>query len=132
MHQHLQFPSHKPIIDEEVFFDLKARIVPLQIAGVIISNPVPQDQVLRSRGRPDGISLHKADAVQRSLQSRRFRQAADHGKASQVFDGDRQTLILSKQRTREARLKSLSFCKGSRLALGQGMLCPDNSSLSVC
>jgi hypothetical protein len=60
-------------------------------------NLKPQEEVLRPRGRPDGISLHKAEAMQRSLQSRRLRQAADNGKAPQVIDRDRHPLILSKR-----------------------------------
>src|SRR5690242_16454275 len=68
MHQRLQRPCYKAVVDEEVFLDAELRITALEIAIAIVLNAMSQHQVLRSRRSAYGIGLHKAQPVERTLQ----------------------------------------------------------------
>lgn len=68
MHQPLQLACNKPIVDEEIFFHTELGITPFQIAGTILFDSVPQDQVLRSRRRTNRIRLHEFHPMQRAFQ----------------------------------------------------------------
>ena len=57
---------HEAVVDEHVLFDLERRIVPLEVAGTVILDAVPQSQVLRTRRGSDRIGLHEAKGVERA------------------------------------------------------------------
>ena len=46
-----------------VLFDVQRRIVPLEIARVVSANAMPEDEILRTRRRSDGIGLHETEPV---------------------------------------------------------------------
>jgi hypothetical protein len=53
-----------------------------------------QHQVLRARGRPDGVGLHEAECVQRARQRRWREETARDRSAPQVIEGHRVPLLL--------------------------------------
>ena len=56
--------------------------MPLEIAGTIAGDAMPQGEVLRARGRADGIGLNEAERINRSLKGLGRKQAAGDGKVS--------------------------------------------------
>ena len=59
MHQRLQSPRDVAVVDEEVFLDVECCVTAFEIPGAIVFDAVPQNQVLRSCGRADRVSLKK-------------------------------------------------------------------------
>jgi hypothetical protein len=53
----------EPVINEIVFFNRECRIAALKIADTVVPNTVTKNQVLRTRGSPDRISLNEAQAL---------------------------------------------------------------------
>src|SRR5581483_12286333 len=64
MHQGLQFPGYKSVIDEEIFLNSELRIAPIEVAGVIIPNPRPEDKILSPRRSADRIGLHELQPLE--------------------------------------------------------------------
>jgi len=64
------------VVDEVVFLHGKLRVMLLQIPGAIPAYALAQDQILGSGRCTDRIGLHKAQAIDRSLQRRRRKQRA--------------------------------------------------------
>ena len=60
----------KSVRVQVVFFDVERRILPLEIAGAISDDAVPEYQVLRARRRPNRIGLHESEPIDGSLQRR--------------------------------------------------------------
>ena len=89
MHERLQLAGYEAVIDEEIFFDTELRVAAFQIAGTIIFDAMPQDQVLRAGWGADGIGLHEAEFFERTFERDRREQAARDGKSAQVVEGDR-------------------------------------------
>lgn len=63
---------------------------------MVILHPVPQDQVLRSRRRPNRIRLHKLHPLERPLQRRGHKQALGHRQPPQVVKVEWHPEILPK------------------------------------
>src|SRR5215211_313188 len=59
VHQRLQRPRNVTVVDEEVLFDIKSLVAAFKIAGMIIIDPVAQDQILRACRGTNRIRLHK-------------------------------------------------------------------------
>src|ERR1041384_1294287 len=68
MHQRLQRSRDVAVVDEEVLFDVECWIASLEIAGAIVFDTMPQDQILRARGRPTRIGLREAHLLERSIE----------------------------------------------------------------
>ncbi len=86
VHQRLDPRRDEAVVDEDVLGDVERRIPPLEIAGAVARDAVPQDQVLGSRRGADGIRLHEAEPIDRARQRRRPEQAAGDGEAAQVVE----------------------------------------------
>jgi len=71
-------------------------IAPIENARVIVLHPLPQDQILSPRRRPDRVRLHESHTVQRVLQRRRRKQAARHRIRAENIERNRHHGILSK------------------------------------
>ena len=89
MHEHLDRARQKAVIDEEVLFDLELRIAALQIAGAIAAHAVPQDQILSTSWRANGIRLYEPKLANGAGESRRRKQAAIDGVGTQARDRHR-------------------------------------------
>ena len=86
MHEHLDRPRQKAVIDEEVLFDLELRITALQIAGAIAAHAVPQDQILSTSWRANRIRLNEPKLANGAGEGRRRKQAASDGVGTQARD----------------------------------------------
>ena len=88
MQQRLDATGQESVVDEIVFFDFEARVSPLEVSRAIVRDAVPQRQVLRACGSPDGIRLDEAERLDRALESRRLEKAAGDSVAAQVVQRD--------------------------------------------
>ncbi|OIQ73838.1 hypothetical protein GALL_445200 [mine drainage metagenome] len=104
MHQRLRGARQKPVIDEEIFFDVELGVAPFQLTGTIVFDAVAQHQVLCPRRGPNRVGLHKTQALDGARQRGRAKQGACHGIAAQGVKGDRHGDRVSVQRTQEAGL----------------------------
>src|SRR4029453_13641771 len=79
VHQRPYLLGDEPLVDEKVFLDAEPRVSPLEVSGAVVADAMPQRQVLRPRRRADWIGLNESQLVGRSLQGRRWKQAAGRG-----------------------------------------------------
>ena len=68
MHQRLQRSCDVTVVDEEVFFNIECWIASLEITGAIVLDTMSQDQILRTRRRPNRISLHESGLLERAIE----------------------------------------------------------------
>jgi hypothetical protein len=88
VHQRMGGSRQKAVVDEEVFFDGQAGVTPLQVTGAVALDAVAQRQVLRSRRGAYRVGLHKTQPGDGLGQRGGLEQAARHGVAAQVVQGD--------------------------------------------
>src|SRR4051812_25745841 len=62
MHELVNLARKEAVIDEEILLDAKARVFRFEVARVVVTHTVPQDEVLGARRRADRIGLHEAQA----------------------------------------------------------------------
>jgi hypothetical protein len=86
MHQSLQGRRDVPVVNEEILLYPESFIMPLQIAGPISFNPMPQNQILRARRRPNRIRLHERHPLQCPSQRRRSKERSPYRKAPQIIE----------------------------------------------
>ena len=88
VHQRVDIGRHVAVVDEEVFLDPERRVVPLEIAGAVVDDPMPQRQVLGPGGRPDRIGLNESELLQCLLQRGGGEQAAGDSEPPQLVETD--------------------------------------------
>ena len=79
MHQRLKRLRHKPVHDEEVFLDLKLRIKPFEVSGMIIFCAMAQYEILSARWGTDWIGLDKTQALEGGFQCSRLEKTTSNG-----------------------------------------------------
>jgi hypothetical protein len=75
------------VVHEDVLVDVEAGVAALEVARAIPRDAVTQREVLRAGGCPDGIGLHEAEGIERSLQGGRREEAARDGSPPQIVEG---------------------------------------------
>lgn len=89
MHQCLKRSCDVTVVDEEVFFDIKCRVAAFEIAGAIVSDAMPEDQILCACRGANRIGLHEAYLLKRTVECCRPEEVPRDGESSQVVDSDR-------------------------------------------
>src|SRR5258708_3900907 len=89
MHQRVYRARDKTVVDEEVFFDAELRVAAFEVAGAIIPDAMPQDQVLSPRRRANRISLHEAQPIERAFQRSGREEALLDGEPAEIVESDR-------------------------------------------
>ena len=80
-------PRDEPVVDEEVLLDAQRVIAPLEIAGPVAFDAMPERQILCPRRRADRVGLYKAEALDGVFQTGRWKQGAGDGEAAEVGEG---------------------------------------------
>src|SRR5215216_4477223 len=88
MHQRLQRSRDVAVVDEEVLFDVECRIASFEIAGAIVSDAMPQDQMLCARRRPNRIGLHETHLLESTFECSGLREIPCDGVAPQIVERD--------------------------------------------
>ena len=87
MHQRLDAGADEAVVDEEVLFDRERSVAPLEVAGAVVPNAVPQRQILGAGGRANRIGLHEAESLDGTTERGRRTQAARYSQAPEVVEG---------------------------------------------
>ena len=72
MHQRVQRSCDVAVVNEKIFLNVEFWVETFKIAGMIVFDPMSQDQILRARRRPDRIRLHETQALQGLIERGRF------------------------------------------------------------
>src|SRR5450631_4021071 len=67
MHERLQSPGHKTVVDEEIFVDAELCVAAFEIAGAVVLDAMTQDQVLSACRSANGIGLYKPHAMESTV-----------------------------------------------------------------
>jgi hypothetical protein len=90
VHEGLQLSRDVPVVDKAVFLDLEFWIKTFKIAGVIVSDSLSQNQILRPGRSADRVGLYETHLLQRCLKRDRLRKVSRNSKAPQILERDRQ------------------------------------------
>ena len=86
VHQRLYGPRKEAVVEKVVFLDRQRRIQAFQVAGAVVAHAMAQGEILRARRCANGIGLHEAEPVQRSLKCGGREKAARDGEATQIVE----------------------------------------------
>src|SRR5262249_51549523 len=84
MHQLLNGTGDKSVVDEEILVHVQFGVATFQIPGAIIRYAMAQNQILRPSRRANRVGLHKAEFLERGLQTDGSKQALPHRRAAQI------------------------------------------------
>ncbi len=74
------------VVDEEVLLDAQRVIAPLEIAGAVAFDAMPERQILCPRRRADRVGLHESKPLDGALQGDRREEAAGDRETPEVGD----------------------------------------------
>src|SRR5688572_7949303 len=103
MHQAEYAVGDKAVVDEGVLMDAKAGVLALQVARAVVGDTVPQRQILSARRRPNRVSLHETEGLERLRQRCRWKQAPRDRVSPQLVDGQSRQLSVFVASSRNAQ-----------------------------
>jgi hypothetical protein len=78
--------GQKAVDEEVVFFEVERFVLGLEVAGVVVDDAMPEDEVLRSRRRANRVCLDEAEALDRGSQRRRRKERAADRETPELAD----------------------------------------------
>jgi hypothetical protein len=71
---------------EAIFLELKLVILPVEIADAVVLHSMAQNEILRTRGAPDGIRLDEPKPVHSLLERSRPEERIGNGMIAKIFE----------------------------------------------
>ncbi len=68
VHQSEDTVGDEAVVDEEIFVNIEARVLALEIASAVVRDAMAEDQVLRASRGTNRVRLHEAESIERVRQ----------------------------------------------------------------
>ena len=68
VHQRVELPRDEPVVDEKILLDAERGVAPLEVAGVVVPDAMPQREILGPGRRANRVRLHESQGLNRRLQ----------------------------------------------------------------